>query len=96
MNKLKEHLIVFLFITMTGGVCGYLYQAGVFDLFRASTSDSSTMRRHYREKAMEPLSKEDYKKQTKQGWWFGCIAGAGLSLYIIIKQEKRDSNRANN
>lgn len=94
MNKLKENLIVFLFITIAGGVGGYLYQAGIFDLFKATSSSSSTMRRHYREKAVEPVTKEEYKKKTMNGWWFGCAAGASVSIYIIVKQNKNQSSRA--
>jgi hypothetical protein len=89
MNQVKEGVIVFLFISIAGGVFGYLYQAGIFDLFKSMSADSSTMRRHYQDKAMKPVTKEEYKKKTTTGWWAGCAVGASLSIYIIVKQDKK-------
>ncbi|PXA03329.1 hypothetical protein DDZ13_12975 [Coraliomargarita sinensis] len=94
MNKLKERIVIFLFVTISGGVCGYLYQAGIFDLFWSASSDSSTMRSHYRERAMEPVTKEEFKKETTTGWWVGCAVGAGLGIYFVARPTGKEDDRA--
>ncbi|MAE60876.1 MAG: hypothetical protein CMJ49_05895 [Planctomycetaceae bacterium] len=62
------------------GAFGYLTQTGFFE---AASGDPTLQR-----SVSEPITKQQYQKQTRRGWWIGCAVGGTLGAGYVLWPRK--------
>ncbi len=72
-------------VTMCGGTLGYLQQAGFFETWLASSSESGVSDPRQTAETHKPISRLEYWQRTERGWWIGGMAGAVVGVLLVTK-----------
>ena len=79
-NEVIAKLGLIALMAFGGGVVGYLSQTEFVPLLLSIYYNEPVLQKE----ALEPVSKEEYARKTRRGWWIGFIVGglAGVSTVI--------------
>lgn len=72
-----------LVLTILGGAFGFAYATGLVDAVRSVSSDSTYTRERLRNRAMEPMTDEEYQHRALLGGGLGMLAGASLGVVFF-------------
>ena len=87
-EKIVGHAALVLLLMVIGGGLGYLSQTGVLELFLSDTATTRYERDEFLDMATESVDRETFRRRTVAGVCVGCVVGAGLAVFLIVKKGK--------